>query len=97
MPGLKLYHIEYSWVESSQQTANRMETKKVNQNLVVSILTNTMSVKYRIPNSLLMINILHFFVGWPVYAQLLVDLFKFLSSFLRNAELAKPVHRLYRK
>jgi len=34
--------------------------------------------------------------GWPVYAQLLVDLFKFLSSFLRNAELAKPVHRLYR-
>ena len=35
--------------------------------------------------------------GWPVYAQLLVDLFKFLSSFLRNAELSKPVHRLYRK
>merc|ERR1719211_660218 len=34
--------------------------------------------------------------GWPVYAQLLVDLFKFLSSFLRNAELSKPVHRLYR-
>lgn len=34
--------------------------------------------------------------GWPVYAQLLVDLFKFLSSFLRNAELARPVNRLYR-
>ncbi len=34
--------------------------------------------------------------GWPMYAQLLVDLFKFLSPFLRNAELAKPVHRLYR-
>lgn len=31
--------------------------------------------------------------GWPMYAQLLVDLFKFLSPFLRNAELAKPVHR----
>ena len=31
-----------------------------------------------------------------MYAQLLVDLFKFLSPFLRNAELAKPVHRLYR-
>ena len=31
--------------------------------------------------------------GWPVYAQLLVDLFKFLSSFLRNAELARPVNR----
>jgi CCR4-NOT transcription complex subunit 1 len=34
--------------------------------------------------------------GWPMYAQLLIDLFKFLSPFLRNAELAKPVHRLYR-
>lgn len=34
--------------------------------------------------------------GWPMYAQLLVDLFKFLSPFLRNAELAKPVQRLYR-
>ena len=31
--------------------------------------------------------------GWPMFAQLLVDLFKFLSPFLRNAELAKPVHR----
>ena len=47
--------------------------------------------------SFLLMNILHAIVGWPVYAQLLVDLFKFLSSFLRNAELAKPVHRLYRK
>merc|ERR1719266_1741022 len=34
--------------------------------------------------------------GWPMYAQLLTALFKFLSPFLRNAELAKPVHRLYR-
>merc|ERR1719510_2723922 len=34
--------------------------------------------------------------GWPMFAQLLVDLFKFLSPFLRNAELAKPVTRLYR-
>jgi len=34
--------------------------------------------------------------GWPMYAILLVDLFKFLSPFLRNAELAKSVHRLYR-
>jgi len=34
--------------------------------------------------------------GWPMYAILLVDLFKFLSPFLRNAELAKPVNRLYR-
>ena len=31
-----------------------------------------------------------------MYAQLLTALFKFLSPFLRNAELAKPVHRLYR-
>ena len=28
-----------------------------------------------------------------MYAQLLTALFKFLSPFLRNAELAKPVHR----
>merc|ERR1719187_399950 len=34
--------------------------------------------------------------GWPMYAQLLTALFKFLSPFLRTAELAKPVHRLYR-
>jgi hypothetical protein len=32
-------------------------------------------------------------VGWPMYAQLLTALFKFLSPFLRNAELAKPVQR----
>ena len=31
--------------------------------------------------------------GWPMYAQLLTALFKFLSPFLRNAELAKPVRR----
>uniref|UniRef100_A0A0K2T7H7 CCR4-NOT transcription complex subunit 1 n=1 Tax=Lepeophtheirus salmonis TaxID=72036 RepID=A0A0K2T7H7_LEPSM len=34
--------------------------------------------------------------SWPMYAQLLADLFKFLAPFLRNAELAKPVHRLFR-
>ena len=31
--------------------------------------------------------------GWPMYVQLLTVLFKFLSPFLRNAELTKPVHR----
>lgn len=31
--------------------------------------------------------------GWPMYAQLLTSLFKFLCPFLRNAELAKPVNR----
>jgi len=34
--------------------------------------------------------------GWPMFAQLLTALFKFLSPFLRNAELAKPVQKLYR-
>jgi len=34
--------------------------------------------------------------GWPMYSQLLTALFKFLSPFLRNAELAKPVQKLYR-
>jgi CCR4-NOT transcription complex subunit 1 len=33
---------------------------------------------------------------WPLYAQLLIDLFKYLSPFLRNAELAKPVTMLYK-
>ncbi|CAG9826421.1 unnamed protein product [Diabrotica balteata] len=33
---------------------------------------------------------------WPMYAQLLIDLFKYLAPFLRNAELAKPVTMLYR-
>lgn len=34
--------------------------------------------------------------GWPMYAQLLIDLFKYLAPFLRNAELAKPVTMLYK-
>ncbi|XP_052864292.1 CCR4-NOT transcription complex subunit 1 [Anopheles cruzii] len=34
--------------------------------------------------------------GWPMYSQLLIDLFKYLAPFLRNAELAKPVHHLYK-
>lgn len=34
--------------------------------------------------------------GWTMYAQLLVDLFKYLAPFLRNAELAKPVTLLYK-
>ncbi|XP_060561916.1 CCR4-NOT transcription complex subunit 1-like [Ruditapes philippinarum] len=34
--------------------------------------------------------------GWGMYAQLLIDLFKFLSPFLRNAELNKPTHFLYK-
>lgn len=33
---------------------------------------------------------------WPLYGQLLVDLFKYLAPFLRNAELAKPVTMLYK-
>jgi CCR4-NOT transcription complex subunit 1 len=34
--------------------------------------------------------------GWFMYSQLLVDLFKYLAPFLRNAELAKPVTVLYK-
>lgn len=34
--------------------------------------------------------------GWPLYSVLLLDLFKYLAPFLRNAELAKPVHMLYK-
>ncbi|CAO1323562.1 unnamed protein product [Diamesa serratosioi] len=34
--------------------------------------------------------------GWSMYSQLLVDLFKYLAPFLRNAELAKPVTLLYK-
>lgn len=34
--------------------------------------------------------------GWNFYAQLLIDLFKYLAPFLRNAELAKPVQLLYK-
>ncbi|CAL5398079.1 unnamed protein product [Camellia sinensis] len=33
---------------------------------------------------------------WPYMQRLLVDLFQFLESFLRNAELAEPVHFLYK-
>lgn len=34
--------------------------------------------------------------GWSMYSQLLLDLFRYLSPFLRNAELAKPVQLLYK-
>lgn len=34
--------------------------------------------------------------GWSMYSQLLVDLFKYLAPFLRNAELAKSVTLLYK-
>ncbi|XP_030378589.1 CCR4-NOT transcription complex subunit 1 isoform X2 [Scaptodrosophila lebanonensis] len=34
--------------------------------------------------------------GWPLYAQLLQDLFKYLAPFLRNTELGKPVQMLYK-
>ena len=31
-----------------------------------------------------------------LFQQLLIDLFKFLAPFLRNAELNKPTHLLYK-
>ena len=34
--------------------------------------------------------------GWNMSAQLLIDLFKFLAPFLRNAELTKPTQLLYK-
>ncbi|XP_061969230.1 uncharacterized protein LOC133692363 [Populus nigra] len=34
--------------------------------------------------------------GWPYVQRLLVDLFQFLEPYLRNAELAVPVHLLYK-
>ncbi|XP_031558067.1 CCR4-NOT transcription complex subunit 1-like isoform X2 [Actinia tenebrosa] len=34
--------------------------------------------------------------GWSLFQQLLIDLFKFLAPFLRNAELAKQTHLLYK-
>ena len=38
----------------------------------------------------------YIFQGWPMYAQLLIDLFKFLAPFLRNVELTKSIQILYR-
>ena len=34
--------------------------------------------------------------GWNMYAQLLMDLFKLLAPFLRNAELGKSTQLLYK-
>ena len=34
--------------------------------------------------------------AWAMYAQLLIDQFRFLAPFLRNAELTKPVQLLYK-
>lgn len=38
----------------------------------------------------------HFLQGWPMYAQLLIDLFKYIAPFLRNVELSKPMQILYK-
>ena len=34
--------------------------------------------------------------AWAMYAQLLIDQFRFLAPFLRNAELTKPLQLLYK-
>ncbi|KAK6926414.1 CCR4-NOT transcription complex subunit 1, domain 4, partial [Dillenia turbinata] len=34
--------------------------------------------------------------GWPLVQRLLVDLFKFMEPYLRNAELGEPIHVLYK-
>lgn len=34
--------------------------------------------------------------GWPFFQRLLVDLFKFMEPYLRNAELSEPVQFLYK-
>lgn len=34
--------------------------------------------------------------GWPLYAQLLVEIIKFLAPFLRSVELSPPVDNLYK-
>lgn len=34
--------------------------------------------------------------GWGMYAQLLIDLFRYLAPFLRNADLTKPTQLLYK-
>ncbi|XXG66487.1 hypothetical protein AAC387_Pa06g0046 [Persea americana] len=34
--------------------------------------------------------------GWPFIQRLLVDLFKFMEPYLRNAELGEPIHFLYK-
>ncbi|KAL6642702.1 hypothetical protein ACP70R_020883 [Stipagrostis hirtigluma subsp. patula] len=34
--------------------------------------------------------------GWPFFQRLLVDLFKFIEPYLRNAELGQPIHLLYK-
>lgn len=34
--------------------------------------------------------------GWPMYAQLLIDLFRYMAPFLRNADLKKSTLLLYR-
>uniref|UniRef100_A0ACD5TIG6 Uncharacterized protein n=1 Tax=Avena sativa TaxID=4498 RepID=A0ACD5TIG6_AVESA len=34
--------------------------------------------------------------GWPLFQRLLVDLFKFMEPYLRNAEMGQPIHLLYK-
>jgi CCR4-NOT transcription complex subunit 1 len=34
--------------------------------------------------------------GWPLFQRLLVELFKFLEPYLRNAELSDPIRMLYK-
>ena len=99
MLGLRLFLIEFLWVEFWQLILRMVEIRKVRHFIVLAKNTHTAKLLHAFVWHI-QIKILNFYlshIGWPVYAQLLVDLFKFLSSFLRNAELSKPVHRLYRK
>lgn len=48
------------------------------------------------PQKVYVVSMFFHIKGWGMYAQLLIDLFKFLAPFLRNAELAKPVTLLYK-
>lgn len=57
----------------------------------LSSLFNLVSMNYSQVRCLLL-----FLQGWVLFQQLLIDLFKFLAPFLRNAELAKQTHLLYK-
>lgn len=89
----------YAWLEliSHRIFIARMLAHTPQQKVHVCLIIMYMTVN--LPHLMSLTDLLMSFLswqGWPMYAQLLIDLFKYLAPFLRNVELNKPMQILYK-
>lgn len=81
----------YAWLEliSHRIFIAKLLLQTPQQKVNKSLLKSTMYVHVHV-------HLILALQGWPLFHQLLIDLFRFLSPFLRNAELTKPTQLLYK-